>query len=141
MRDLYRRLRVSPAAEPAIIEAALADQPDAELCRRVRGVLLVGPRRTAYDRVYPTLRQMAGLRERLGLEEGHWARQQPHSDFDGHPEGSARLRDPLPPPAPERSPLPLPAVAAAPIRARLPRWMLVLGAAALLVAAIAWALR
>lgn len=142
MRDLYRRLQVSPNADAAVIEGALADQPDAELRRRVRGVLLVGPRRTAYDQVYPALRHLAGLRERLGLEDGHWARQQPDSDFDGHPEGSARLREPLPPPAAATpSAVASPHAARPRPRAALPRWGLALGAVALLACVIAWVLR
>lgn len=98
MRDLYRRLRVSPTADPEALTLALRSCADPELRRRVEGVLKVPVRRAAYDQLHASLSRMAALRARLGLDASHWIRAQGATDFDGHPEATLRLRTPIDPP-------------------------------------------
>lgn len=83
MRDLYERLGLGFGADDAALRRALAriESDDAELARRVRGVLLDPQRRAAYDAVYRSARGLRDWRLELLMEDGAWAQRLSDSDL------------------------------------------------------------
>lgn len=78
MRDLYRRLALERSASPEEIRAALERLPE---MKPYSAVLLDEERRAAYDRVHTTLKMIALLRFRLGLDKSDNSFIRHYSDF------------------------------------------------------------
>ena len=70
MRDLYRRLGVSPKASLREIQKAVQSCSDARLKEDATEVLLSEGRRQTYDQVHTALADMEILRAKLGLSKG-----------------------------------------------------------------------
>jgi curved DNA-binding protein CbpA len=78
MRDLYRRLALERSASPEEIRAALERLPD---MKSYSAILLDEERRAVYDRAHNTLKMIALLRFRLGLDESDNSFIQRYPDF------------------------------------------------------------
>ncbi|WP_404473459.1 hypothetical protein LG301_03420 [Vreelandella venusta] len=73
MRDLYQRLALSPSANEADINSAVARCPNSALRQDAKAVLAIAERRDAYDALHDTVSDIGRLRARLGLTHGaHW---------------------------------------------------------------------
>ena len=70
MRDLYRRLGVSPKASLQEIQKAVQSCSDARLKEDATEVLLSEGRRKTYDQVHTALSDIGALRAKLGLTHG-----------------------------------------------------------------------
>ena len=81
MRDLYRALRLSPAASLAEIKAAITACPQADLRADAAAVLLHADRRRTYDQLHTTLSRIGSLRAPLGLARTQFWQEQ--RGFDG----------------------------------------------------------
>ena len=78
MRDLYRRLALERSASPEEIRAALERLPD---MKSYSAILLDEERRAVYDRAHNTLKMIAMLRFRLGLDKSDNSFIQRYPDF------------------------------------------------------------
>ena len=78
MRDLYRRLALERSASPEEIRAALERLPD---MKSYSAILLDEERRAVYDRAHNTLKMIALLRFRLGLDKSDNSFIQRYPDF------------------------------------------------------------
>lgn len=101
MRDLYQRLGLGFGADDQALARAAERCADAELARRVAGVLRVPERRAAHDAVYRVARQLRDWRVELMLEDGAWAQELADSDLVRPDLPAVPLPAPLP--APRRS--------------------------------------
>jgi len=78
VRDLYRRLALERSASPEEIRAALERLPD---MKSYSAILLDEERRAVYDRAHNTLKMIAMLRFRLGLDKSDNSFIQRYPDF------------------------------------------------------------
>lgn len=73
MRDLYRRLALSPDANDAALREALARCPNSALRRDAEAALSIPAHRERFDALHATVSDVGQLRARLGLVHGaHW---------------------------------------------------------------------
>ena len=96
MKDLYKRLGVSPGVARALLSEAIERHPDTALKASAREVLL-SERREAYDNALAQLRRIGQLRANLGLAHTELWQQTQSGDFDvsarGHQSQLQALRD------------------------------------------------
>jgi hypothetical protein len=96
MKDLYKRLGVSPGVARAILTEAIDRNPDTSLKTAAREILL-SEHRAEYDNAHAQLRRIGQLRANLGLAHATAWQQTNSSDFDvsarGHHSQLKALRD------------------------------------------------
>jgi hypothetical protein len=79
MRDLYKRLGISPDASEADITAVIQACSSSDIAKDARAVLLDLNRKATFDRVHKSLTEIGNLRANLGLNHSdHW--QSPEAD-------------------------------------------------------------
>ncbi|WP_447555552.1 hypothetical protein [Vreelandella sp. EE22] len=73
MRDLYKRLALSPTVDEQTLNQALADCPNSALRQDAEATLAMDEHRKRYDELHTTLSDIGRLRAHLGLTHApHW---------------------------------------------------------------------
>ena len=95
MRDLYKRLGISPAASDTEISAAIEACQHTALKAEASVVLDVKSRREEYDRLHTLLCDIGRLRARLGLSHGQYWLDNAANDFSMSPDNDHSRHDAL----------------------------------------------
>lgn len=95
MRDLYKRLGISPQASDNEIGRAIEACSHTALKADASAVLGVKSRREEYDALHATLRDIGLLRARLGLTHGRYWQDSVANDFSLPPDNTCSNHDEL----------------------------------------------
>lgn len=95
MRDLYKRLGISPQATESDIHTAIEACGHSALKADAKAVLSVKSRREEYDALHATLRDIGLLRARLGLTHGRYWQDSVANDFSLPPDNTCSRHDEL----------------------------------------------
>jgi hypothetical protein len=85
MKDLYKRLNITPTAFAPEIREALSGIRDEDLRKRTEGILLQPKRRQVYDKNHDLLSKISELRANLGVNHGEFWGSGDFSDFTTEP--------------------------------------------------------
>ncbi|EPC02708.1 hypothetical protein L861_10205 [Litchfieldella anticariensis FP35 = DSM 16096] len=95
MRDLYKRLGITPQASDSDIATAIEACEHTALKADARTVLSVKSRREEYDALHATLCDIGLLRARLGLTHGRYWQDSVANDFSLPPDNTCSQHDEL----------------------------------------------